>query len=324
MAQYLSPGVYVEEIPSAVKPIAGVGTSTAGFIGIYSGSVGIPIQNNDYDPTHPTTPEKDNIAGAGGGVNLPYEITYFNPSDDDLARIEDPANKADEEAAAAEATAEQAIADARTAEKNRAGAPEDKRAADVARNAAMTAAKAKANARNLRMKANHLLDLALAARMTRPGDDELKQLEDAAAKEAPGTPRARELHDKAARARITQAQYGHAVEPGRAKLCTSFHDFERFFGTFSINPDHNRLAHGVYGFFNNGGNRCFVIHFDNEADAMNLRAFDSIDEIAIVAAPGVLSEAVQQAIVDHCENLGDRFAIIDGKNIDCGNRPGGR
>lgn len=34
MAQYLSPGVYVEEVPSAIKPIAGVGTSTAGFVGL--------------------------------------------------------------------------------------------------------------------------------------------------------------------------------------------------------------------------------------------------------------------------------------------------
>ena len=29
-----APGVYVEEVPSAIKPIAGVGTSTAGFIGV--------------------------------------------------------------------------------------------------------------------------------------------------------------------------------------------------------------------------------------------------------------------------------------------------
>lgn len=33
MATYLHPGVYVEEIPSGVKPIEGVGTSTACFIG---------------------------------------------------------------------------------------------------------------------------------------------------------------------------------------------------------------------------------------------------------------------------------------------------
>ena len=33
MPSYLHPGVYVEEIPSGVKPIEGVGTSTAAFIG---------------------------------------------------------------------------------------------------------------------------------------------------------------------------------------------------------------------------------------------------------------------------------------------------
>lgn len=33
MPEYLSPGVYVEEIPSSVKPIQGVGTSTGAFVG---------------------------------------------------------------------------------------------------------------------------------------------------------------------------------------------------------------------------------------------------------------------------------------------------
>ena len=34
MAEYLAPGVYVEEIPSGPPPIEGVGTSTAGFVGV--------------------------------------------------------------------------------------------------------------------------------------------------------------------------------------------------------------------------------------------------------------------------------------------------
>lgn len=34
MANYLSPGVYVEEVSSGVKPIAGVGTSVGAFVGI--------------------------------------------------------------------------------------------------------------------------------------------------------------------------------------------------------------------------------------------------------------------------------------------------
>lgn len=51
MAQYMAPGVYVEEVPSAQKPIAGVGTSTAGFIGIVPDRVEIPVPNPEYDPT---------------------------------------------------------------------------------------------------------------------------------------------------------------------------------------------------------------------------------------------------------------------------------
>lgn len=34
MAEYLSPGVYVEEFESGAKPMEGVGTSTAGFVGL--------------------------------------------------------------------------------------------------------------------------------------------------------------------------------------------------------------------------------------------------------------------------------------------------
>ena len=44
MAEYLSPGVYVEEFDSGSKSMEGVGTSTAGFIGLAErgSSVGVP------------------------------------------------------------------------------------------------------------------------------------------------------------------------------------------------------------------------------------------------------------------------------------------
>src|SRR5512145_2939015 len=42
MAPYLSPGVYVEEVPPLARPIAGVGTSTAGFIGVIPDTVVVP------------------------------------------------------------------------------------------------------------------------------------------------------------------------------------------------------------------------------------------------------------------------------------------
>ena len=42
MPQYLVPGVYVEEVPSGIKPISGVGTSTAGFVGVVADDVTMP------------------------------------------------------------------------------------------------------------------------------------------------------------------------------------------------------------------------------------------------------------------------------------------
>ena len=34
MPTYLSPGVYVEEVPAGSRPIEGVGTSVAAFVGL--------------------------------------------------------------------------------------------------------------------------------------------------------------------------------------------------------------------------------------------------------------------------------------------------
>jgi uncharacterized protein len=48
---YQAPGVYVEEVPSAQKPIAGVGTNTAAFIGIVEDEIKYPVVNDRYDPT---------------------------------------------------------------------------------------------------------------------------------------------------------------------------------------------------------------------------------------------------------------------------------
>src|ERR1700730_1603187 len=42
--QYYSPGVYVEEVPSAIRPIAGASTSIAGFIGVMDNSFPQPLE----------------------------------------------------------------------------------------------------------------------------------------------------------------------------------------------------------------------------------------------------------------------------------------
>lgn len=175
MPQYLTPGVYVEEVPSAIRPIAGVGTSTAGFIGVVADDVTMPL-----------------LPGRTG-------------------------------------------------------------------------------------------------------------------KKADGT---REPDD-----------FRRVSPAGVPQLVTTWQEFKDRFG--EIQDRNATLAHAVYGFFNNGGTRCWVtrvVEGANQAETNGrlseaLRSFEPIDDIAIVAIPGVTDDGVQTALLDHCENefLQDRFAILDGR-----------
>jgi hypothetical protein len=105
--------------------------------------------------------------------------------------------------------------------------------------------------------------------------------------------------------------------PGEVKLCTNFGDFTRSFGGFTTDLGQRRLAHAVYGFFNNGGTRCYVVRVTPGAGMTTeitsaLTKLIAIDEIAIVAAPGITDAGVRSAILQHCEiATGDRFAILD-------------
>src|SRR5215467_10372123 len=122
-------------------------------------------------------------------------------------------------------------------------------------------------------------------------------------------------------------------------LITNWSQFVKTFGDFKDCSEH--LAHAVYGFFNNGGSRCFVVNVgapeaakievkggdkkDEKAPVQvggggrdgrpgartGLKCFDEVDEIAIVAAPGTTSPAVADALLSHCETRKDRFAILD-------------
>jgi hypothetical protein len=65
MPQYLAPGVYVEEVASGIKPIAGVGTSTAGFIGVVAGDVEMPPRPGQAQGASGSDPARYPVAEAG-------------------------------------------------------------------------------------------------------------------------------------------------------------------------------------------------------------------------------------------------------------------
>ena len=227
MPEYLSPGVYVEEVPSTIKPIVGVSTSTAAFVGIVPDQIQIPEENPDYDPTKPLGDNNKNFVT----WTFPYPQADYDKA------------KAAYDAAAAP-----------------------------------------------------------GVRPPRPKGDQpsdLKAFRDA-----------REQFAIAARRKAASnlAPEGHPV------LCTSFAEFRTQFGDFSTDENQRNLVHGVYGFFNNGGTRCYVMRYK---DIAGLRApsaltpFEAIDEISMVAAPGIVDEVVQNNLIDHCENLHDRVTILD-------------
>jgi phage tail sheath protein FI len=137
-----------------------------------------------------------------------------------------------------------------------------------------------------------------------------------------------------------------------AVLVTNWSQFVKTFGDFAQCSPY--LAHAVYGFFNNGGSRCFIVNVGGGGEEQELTAaatgekkdgkddkkqaapkgpvdkdalyigrdggpgrrsgikcFEEVDEIAILAAPGQISPAVQDALLTHCETRKDRFAILD-------------
>jgi hypothetical protein len=118
---------------------------------------------------------------------------------------------------------------------------------------------------------------------------------------------------------VGKAEKGDLDKP---TLITNWGQFVEKFGRYT--NDKPYLAPAVYGFFANGGSRCFVVRVkDDGGDGdyvgtdegpgkrTGLQAFNEIDEINIVCIPGVTSDTVQKAMITHCENMKDRFCILD-------------
>ena len=131
----------------------------------------------------------------------------------------------------------------------------------------------------------------------------------------------------------------YTVAPaGEAQLVTSWGEFKNKFGDIQ---DRNRvLANAVYGFYNNGGTRCWVVrvtdlNVDNNVDPAvdqirdALAVFEAVDEVAIVAVPtptdvGAGNDnlarrvAIRGMVLSHCERMEDRFAVLDGEEVVAG------
>lgn len=78
------------------------------------------------------------------------------------------------------------------------------------------------------------------------------------------------------------------------------------------------LARAVFGFFNNGGSRCYVVNVGkgnpiagDERRRAGISALETVDEAKIIAAPGYTDILSYEALISHCEKMKNRFAILD-------------
>ncbi len=111
-------------------------------------------------------------------------------------------------------------------------------------------------------------------------------------------------------------------------FCPNWTTFVKNFGDFA---DSRYLAHAVYGFFNNGGSRCFVLNVgegptDKRAarfmgydhgpgERGGLHALEDVEAVALVCAPGQTDPAIQDALLTHCEKMRYRFAVMDAPEL---------
>ena len=76
-------------------------------------------------------------------------------------------------------------------------------------------------------------------------------------------------------------------------LITNWSQFVKTFGDFKECSQH--FAHGVYGFFQNGGSRCFVVNVGAPADAT---AAKPVTAAGLIARKDVYSSSGTPRIID--------------------------
>lgn len=106
------------------------------------------------------------------------------------------------------------------------------------------------------------------------------------------------------------------IRPHEPVAINSWSHFLRVFAQDPHNAGSTHLAQAVNGFFLNGGSRCYVVNCQDASqltgNRRGLGALETIDEVALVAAPGFTSAAAYDAVLNHCERMADRVAILDG------------
>jgi uncharacterized protein len=103
------------------------------------------------------------------------------------------------------------------------------------------------------------------------------------------------------------------------QLLTLWPQFEQNFGSL-LSTSEGYLAYAVRGFFENGGQLCYVIRIQEATSTALEAGLDAIaasDSIDLICAPDIMLASqyealeMQKVVLNHCQQMGDRFAILD-------------
>jgi hypothetical protein len=306
MPTYQSPGVYVEEVPSAVKPIAGVGTSTAGFIGIFCDCQ--YIEDEEVGTGDQT--KKEFAMKESPKENSNWKVKFDNQIYTGVVGTK---------------SRDGILMDAKKKKITFDNAPQSgpillSYCAILEAGSDFTV-KYPEKTETLTARETGQTEFLLqtypvdttSGKATDPPSDtalKVKELKNDYPKKGESSAILSKELATGQPFKITYTPCFQPVPANEVKLCTSFDEFKKSFGDFSLCTCHNNLVHAVYGFFNNGGTRCYAVWNEGNIDEA-VKKFETIDEIALVAVPGQTDGAIRTAVLAHCEKLGDRFAILD-------------
>ncbi len=113
---------------------------------------------------------------------------------------------------------------------------------------------------------------------------------------------------------IGRAARGDPKDLGTAVPVTNWTVYTGRFGEYDGLS--TMLPFAVRGFFENGGTYAYVVAVDDLGDPAKVdaawAALTRKPDVSLVCVPGVVDTDVQRKVLEHCADLRDRFAILDG------------
>jgi phage tail sheath protein FI len=286
MPTYLTPGVYVEEVASASKPIEGVGTAVAAFVGLAPyGPMNTPLRMSNWSQFARafSDPEKPDNGPFMDGAYLAHSVYGFFQNGGSLCWI---VRVGDESAA-----------------------PTARAALPAAQDKNVEAARAVA------------LDGITTPIKVEVSEEPAASAGGAEGKDVPPEP----TYKLTVSAGSDREEYpGLTLKKGRSNIATKVNAGSKLIKIEEVSsalPD-ARLATGSYTLASPGVAKQEVEagHFEGDvASRKGMGGLAAVDEVTMVLMPDAMNlngdgkqlRDVQTKMIAHCENHGDRMAILD-------------